>query len=396
MPINATRKAPLDTVGNKRAGQSANKPSLVQQLLGQTVVALAPGWKLLGIGWRDKRGSVAIMTAMLGVVLIGFAALAIDVSVWEGNAATMQGAADQAALAAGLAMSAGNAAAQKEAKGVAAAHGFLNGTGSVTVNIPPATGSYVSDVNAIEVLITQSQTMFLSGVLLKSPPTTSARAVAVPTPTSTCLLLLAPTGHGITNSGNGAINAPTCNIYVNSGDACDVYISGIGDITGFDVFLGEQNQAGCTPGLGQAAAKDKLQFGAAPALDPYASRAIPIPSIPCKKIDTSPNQINLHKDITYCGLNLSASQTVNLVESGVYVFDGQGKDGGVINASGNNQITGTNVTLVLTSSGSKYGGVTLSGNVTLNLTAMKSGPTAGIAIWLDEAGGNASGRNRKQ
>ncbi len=85
-------------------------------------------------------------------------------------------------------------------------------------------------------------------------------------------------------------------------------------------------------------------------------------------------------------MNLSASQTVNLVESGVYVFDGQGKDGGVINASGNNQITGTNVTLVLTSSGSKYGGVTLSGNVTLNLTAMKSGPTAGIAIWLDEAG----------
>lgn len=397
MLISAMRKTLLNIVRDNRAGQLAANPGLMRQLLGKAIVALAPGWKLLDVGWHDKRGSVALITAMLSVVLIGCAALAVDVSMWEGNIGTMQGAADQAALAAGQVMSAGNAAAQKEAKGVAAAHGFLDGTGNVGVraNIPPVAGSYVSNANAIEVVITQPQTISLSGVFLKSPPTASVRAVAVPASASTCLLLLAPTGKGITNSGNGAINAQTCNIYVNSKDACDVYIPGIGDITGFDVFLGEQNQAGCTPGLGQAVAKNKLQFGAAPALDPYALREIPIPSTPCKKIDTSPTQINLTKG-TYCGLKLIYSQSVNLVDSGVYIFDGQGIDNGVISASGNNQITGTNVTLVLTSSGSNYGGITLSGNVILKLTPMTSGPTAGMAIWLNQAGAMplvASGNN---
>ncbi len=371
----------MTSLGTQKRSQTHSDRLLVQQLLGQAEAALAPGWKLLDVGWRDKRGSVAIMTAMLGVILIGFAALAVDVSIWEGNAATMQGAADQAALAASLAMSAGNAVAQKEAKGVAAVHGFLNGTGGVvvTVNIPPVAGSYVSNANAIEVVITQSQTMFLSGVLLKSPPVTSVRAVAVPAP-ATCILLLAPTGPGITSTGAVDVGAPTCNIAVNSVGACDVATIGLSSFTGFDISLGEQSQAGCTLGLSQIVATHKLQLGAAPALDPYSSRTIPRPSTSCQTVF---NPLQLQIDLypgTYCSVTLWGTQSLRL-NPGPYIFDGGG-----LNALGINQITGTNVSLVFTSSGSTYGGISLAGASAMNLTPMTYGNTAGIAVWLDKAG----------
>ncbi len=391
LSTSAMWKALVDVVRDAHAGQSTTNPGPVQRLLGRAVVALAPGWELPGVGWRDKRGSVALMTAMLGLVLIGFAALAVDVGIWEGNAGAMQGAADQAALAAGLAMSAGAVAAQKEAKGVAAANGFVDGTGGVgvAVNIPPTTVGYASKANAIEVVITQPQALFLSGVFLQSPPTASAKAVAVAAPASTCLLLLAPTG-GIAASGTGSIDAGGCNVYVNGGPSCDVVLSGGINVTGYDVFLGELSQSGCVAAPSQVIATNKLQLGTAPARDPYGSRIIPTPSTPCKTIDTSPQVITLNPG-TYCGLTLLDSKSVTL-SSGVYIFDGGG-----IAASGNNiQITGTNVTLVFTSSGSSYGNISLSGSVTVNLTPMTHGVTAGIAIWLDKAGGKpiaSSGTN---
>jgi len=360
----------------------------------KAALATVPAWKPLGVGWRDKRGSVAIMTALLGTALIGFAALAVDVSVWEGNVGSMQGAADQAALAAGLVMSAGKSAARKEAKGIAAADGFVDGTGNVgvTVNIPPATGSYVSNSNAIEVVITQLQTTFLSGVRLPSPPVAAVRAVAAPTPASTCVLMLSP-GQGIASSGTGGIDAGACNIYVNGTSACDVVLAGTTNITGFDVFLGETSQANCSAGSSKVAATNELHYGVPPALDPYASRKIPKPLPPCQNVNTSPSSITL-KPGTYCGLSLSTSGSAQksvTLESGVYVFDGGG-----LNISGNVQVNGSNVSLVFTSSGSQYGSVNVSGNSNINLTPMTSGVTAGIAIWLDKAGNaglNSSGSN---
>ena len=357
--------------------------------IAQAVLALAAAWKCLDAGWRDKRGSIAPMTAVLGTALIGFAALAVDVSIWEGNAGVMQGAADQAALAGGLAISNGSAAAQNEAKGIAAAHGFVDGTGGVTV-----TPTVNTTTKAITVVITQPQTTFLSGLSLNAPPTASVRAVATPSPSPTCILMLATTGTAITATNGAGINAPNCNIYVNSPDACDVYASGAVQITALDIFLGEQSQAGCVVRGATVQATDpangqQVQTGAKPALDPYASRTLPKPTPSSCKTPTLPtNTSSITLDPgTYCGLTVSNSQIVKL-NPGVYIFDGGG-----ITASGNSQITGTNVTLVLTSSGTTYGGVSLGNgsNMTLTPTTAATNPTVsanyyGIALWLDPAG----------
>ena len=64
-----------------------------------------------GVTWRalraDRRGGVAIITALAAVVLIGFAGLAIDVASWQVTKRQMQGAADQAAIGAVVAYLAG-------------------------------------------------------------------------------------------------------------------------------------------------------------------------------------------------------------------------------------------------------------------------------------------------
>ena len=340
----------------------------------KATLVLAAGWKLLGAGWRDERGSVVPMVAVLGTALIGFAALAVDVGIWEGNAGVMQGAADQAALAAGLAMSAGSAVAKKEAKGIAAAHGFVDGTGGVVVTptIPLVTGSYVSSTNAIEVVITQTQTRFLSGVYLNSSPLASVRAVAVPSSNPACLVVLAQTGYGITSSGTTNLNASNCNVYINSASTCDVSMSGTSKVTGVDAYLGAPSQAGCNSGGAgvYATSPGTVHYGASATDDPYGSPTPP--PAPCKtpKIDKPLDPG------TYCGLTLSGSQSLTLT-GGVYIFTGG------INLSGNSQITGYGATLVFTGSGN--GGIISSGNTTIRLDAPATGTTAGIALWFDKA-----------
>lgn len=76
----------------------------------------------------DDRGNVAIIIALTATVLMGFAGLAIDAAMWEINLHKMQGAADQAALAALIAYQQGGGAdPASTGDGVAAQFGFANG-----------------------------------------------------------------------------------------------------------------------------------------------------------------------------------------------------------------------------------------------------------------------------
>ena len=316
----------------------------------------------------DRRGSVAILVALLGTVLAGLAALALDVSRWEMNANAMQGAADQAALAASFALANGTAAAQKEALGIAAAYGFVNGKGGVqvTVAIPPASGAYAGTANAIQVTVAQPQTRSLSGMITGSAPTISASAVATPSQAGTCIMALSTNGNAISGSDVGTITAQNCNVYVNSPTDCAVSLSS-STLTGYDVYLGETYDC-----HGDVAATDKLVHGAPAAADPYASRTMPTPSSPCVQPDLSQPHVTLNPG-TYCSTTITGPKTITL-NNGVYIFTGS------LVTSGNVTLTGSNVTLVFTNNG----GLSAGGGSSLNLTLtpMTTGPTAGIAIWV--------------
>lgn len=324
----------------------------------------------------NERGTVAVMTAMLAVPLIGVSALAVDVGAWEMNTNAMQDAADRAALAAGLVMSAGTGVAQNEARAVAAAHGYVHNVGAVDVAVtfpPMADGG-----SGIEVVITQPQQKLLSGVLLASSPIASVKAVAGASQAKTCIMALAPTGAGIKSSGSGMIDAGTCNIYVNSTSACDVVLSGNLKIKGLDVFLGEPGTPACVQRpAGSVSATRNLKLASPPAKDPYEKRAIPVPASSCASADITKSVISLNPG-THCNLNLSGTKTVNLAP-GLHVFDNAS-----IRSSSDVTINGTNVSLVFT--GSSPGGIFSSNSLSINLTPMKAGPTAGIAIWIDKRG----------
>src|SRR5580765_1506625 len=51
----------------------------------------------------DRRGVTGIVAAIAAAMLLGFCGLAVDVVMWQVQQRTMQGAADQAALAAATA-----------------------------------------------------------------------------------------------------------------------------------------------------------------------------------------------------------------------------------------------------------------------------------------------------
>ena len=351
-----------------------------------------PTRALRGVPVSDRRGSVAILTALLGGILAGFVAFAVDVGTWQANRTSMQGAADQAAMAASYAIATGTAAAQKEARGLAAISGFVDGTSgvSVAVNIPPHAGRYTATARAIEVVISQPQQVFLGGMISGTPTVASARAVAVPGPVNTCLMALEPSGYGITDIGLGTV-ATNCNIYVNSalsGLGCDVALVGALAVTGFDVFLGQPPCGGL--GVTSISATDRLRANAAPAADPYAARVIPAATRPCL---AGPTALQLLQPVitlspgVYCSSITFLPTTLKVVlNPGVYVFDEASLTLGL-----GTTLSGSGVSLVFTSStGASYGTLVAAGLVTMHLSPMTSGPTAGIALWLD-ADGNANG-----
>src|SRR5579863_9980488 len=83
----------------------------------------------------NAKANVAVMFALTAPILLGFAGLGIDASIWARAKNNAQDAADQAALAVAAAAVAGaqGTTLNTEARGVAAANGFVNGQNGVTV-----------------------------------------------------------------------------------------------------------------------------------------------------------------------------------------------------------------------------------------------------------------------
>ena len=102
-----------------------------------------------------------VTIAVSFTAIAGLAGLGTETASWYYTQRSMQGATDVAAHTGATAkmMGTSSSAAITEAKSVAASYGFTTG---VTVNIPPTSGSHISDTDAVEVIISQSMpVMFL-------------------------------------------------------------------------------------------------------------------------------------------------------------------------------------------------------------------------------------------
>jgi len=315
-------------------------------------------------------------------VLIGMASLGVEVTYVLLKHRQMQTAADGAAMAAAAALAGGYSASMLvEADAVVSAGGFTPGVAGVTisVNSPPASGTYAGTAGAVEVVLVQPQTLALASIFRSSAFSLKVRSVAqVGNSGGYCVLQLDSTagvGVSITNGATAALN--TCGLAVNATGNSALTMSGAANLatTIVSVVGGAKVTNGAS--INPSSALKTAQKSVA---DPYASVAAPVfsgcgagngKSYAWGTWTLSPG--------VYCnGISFTNGATATM-NPGVYIIDR-----GSFNVAGGAHITGTGVTIFLTSStGSSYASATVGNGSTIVFTAPTTGATAGMLFFGD-------------
>jgi hypothetical protein len=195
---------------------------------------------------RCDSGGIAIMSAVLMPIMIGFAGLGVEVGHWYLTGRAMQGAADSAAVsavaeyvAAGLT----GTSYQTVGKTYAELNGFQDGVNNVTVTIcGPSDARAICNTTAtqIKAVIHQVQTPILLPVNLVNlhitEPNIGASAVVAWTSTTVtssgggCVLGLANDPLAVLVRGNGSLQA-NCGLFVDGGRDQNVSVPSLGSLT---------------------------------------------------------------------------------------------------------------------------------------------------------------------
>jgi Flp pilus assembly protein TadG len=337
---------------------------------------------------RDESGATAIVIGLSMTGLLGFAGMAVDVGVWYADKRAAQGAADSAAYSAVVNYGAGDtttAGADNTAEAVAAQYGYTDGAGgvTVTVNTPPTSGTHTTIPGATEVIVTKSESLLFSKFFVSST-SVSARAVAVPGSSGAYCVLALDTSASTTVSssdvglsGTTIIDTTNCGVAINASGSDALYLSGSSELKAKTLsIVGNYT----TTGTASVVVTGTKTTNASPVSDPYANVATPSPSGTCAPVNSWNHSASVTiSQGTYCnGFSVSGNATVSM-NPGTYIIDQ-----GTFNVSNGAALTGTGVTIVLTSStGSNYATTNISGNGQVNLTAPTSGATSGIVFLQD-------------
>jgi len=174
-----------------------------------------------------------VIVVFMGMFLLAFVAIGIDVGYMFHEKRMAQAAADAAAVAAAEEMSSGNTSnEQSVANTMAALNGFdpnaTTNPSTVTLSTPTS-GNYSGSANYIQAVVSRPIPTFFLGELNHSATTltVSARAVAGGGMSSpTCICLEASTGAGLSMSNNAQLVAPQCGVTVDSSSGNAVGIVG--------------------------------------------------------------------------------------------------------------------------------------------------------------------------
>lgn len=343
--------------------------------------------RLLRNAWnaiaRRNDGSVAIQLALASVAILGMVALAVEITFLVYKHRQMQAAADAAAFNAAIARKAGYPSSYAlEARAATAEVGYVNGVDgvSVTVNNPPKTGNYTTNSNAVEVVVSQSQTLTLVTLFQTGLISVGARAVAVPGGGgAACVLQLLNTSiTGVSLSNGATVNLVQCGLNANATSSSAVSV--IGGATLNTQFVSTSGRTSTSNG-GVINATNGIKINQAAVADPYAS--VPAPTFSgCnynnKSFGHSASRQYANPGV-YCNGLAFTNDAIVTMNPGVYIIDR-----GTFNVGGAVQLTGTGVTIYLTkSTGSSYATVNIGNGANVTLTAPTSGTYAGLVFFGD-------------
>jgi putative Flp pilus-assembly TadE/G-like protein len=370
---------------------------------------------------RASNGAIATMTALLMFVLISFVGLGVELGFWYTVKRSMQGAADSAVIEAAASFASGKYVAH--AKAVAGQNNWQDGVGGtiVAVNNPPQFGSHVGNTGAVEVVISRPQSPFLVwAVGYVANITIAAHAVALlPSSGPPCITALSTANNAIQINGNAVLDAVKCTVQT-KGDLQFAGNHSVLDAAGLSTGSTPPSQCANSPSAQCNVPTGKVtQNGAS---DPFANRSFQTPPATppagsCKALGSTgkafaqgcylggniPGGSSFASGTFFRGATSISGGSVTFGAAGggnVFYFDGGlSISGGTItfnpgiyyieagdfNMSGPSTLTGTGVTIVLTTNaaGATYANLSITGQANLNLTAPASGSTAGIAFFSD-------------
>jgi len=339
-------------------------------------------------------GAIAVIMALSLPVVIGFVGLGVEVGLWFHAKRGLQSAADAAALSGAYERLAGHAygVAVSSAEQAAAVNGYSGGLDdTIDVNVPPLSGEFAGDVDAVEVIISRQMRLLFTGMILDDNVRIDAYAVAILTPGDDpfCVLALNPTVGGAVSIGGTANVTLDCGIAANSNanDAVEIFGNA-------DVLAGNVQTAGgiSVSGNGELTTVKGEKENAPRVKDPYADIPEPDDEV-CdhnQEVKVQNNQTVTLQPGVYCG-GIRISGGVAHFAPGVYILRGGDLKiiGGVT--------TGDDVFFYLTEKNGTYAEVDIAGNAAVTLNADPDGDSvggdyAGMLFMQDD---NATGTSSK-
>jgi Flp pilus assembly protein TadG len=316
----------------------------------------------------ETAGGTGVVFALALPVVLGATGLGIETGLWYVEKQRLQLAADAAALSAAYERAAGRPGAmQTAALQDAAKNGFNNvAPATFTLHNPPSSGTYAGDPSAVEVKLTRTQPALVSTLFGLTTINISARGVAMVKLTGeACVLALDPAASvGVLTQGSTVDSLNGCVVAANSTSDTAITVSGNAAMTAYSLWTaGGVSQGGSSSLSLTQPAKTRMWA----LQDPYADETIPASLGSCKADGLKLTNITQTlQPGTYCnGLEIGAKANITLAPGTYYI------DKGDLTVNAQATLTGTNVTIVLTSSGaaSQIGTVTINGGAVVNLTA---------------------------
>ncbi len=311
--------------------------------------------------------------------IIGVAALAIDGSFMYEKRNRLHAAADAAAKSAAIEAQRGNASnrwafAQREVE----AHGFSDSV-IQAVNWPYT--SALCPSSCVEVILREQTSTFFGRVLGFTDMTPRARSVAGTASSNGCLLTLNPTGPGLVMANNTSIQAPACDVLINSdaSNALDMGANTLIDARGTGV-VGDadmKNHAVVQPSLTTVIAHFSDPVAGVYGVPTAAGSCATVPPPVSGKITVvSAGTASTGIVTKLCAISLNNNVEIEF-PSGNYLIDGG------IELKNNNTITAPAGVMLYIINGK----IDIQNSATINITAPTSGPWAGLAVW--QAGNNS-------
>jgi Flp pilus assembly protein TadG len=343
---------------------------------------------------KSESGQVVVLATAAIFLIIGFAALVVDVGFLYATRRNMQTAADAAAIAGANALNNGqpDATSSAAAQDVASLNGYTNGANNVNVTVgSPNPAPSPTDGTYVQVTVSQPVPTFFMGALGYSTVNVSASAVAGFVRTSNCIISLGggDLNNALVASGGSVVDVPNCNVAVDSTSSSGLVVSGGSTLTADSIGVAASSESQASSGVTPA-----YVVNSAPVEDPLASVAEPTVGACTSSTSTGHGYTSTGGDTisqgTYCGgITVSGGKTLNL-NPGTYILLGGG-----LQVNGSSNLIGSGVTFFNTvwmsgdpsaddvGNANQYNPIVFSGGSSTDLTAPTSGTFSGILFFQD-------------